>query len=535
MKKAFSLLSALVITATAFAGCSSQKVNVMTLKSDDMKSTVTANGYIQSSQEKNVYTSLNYTIEELTVEVGDVVKKGDVLCRLDTHNLETQILAKKTALDSNVTNSGYTLSQGDKDYIKMSTELENGTYQPIVLAERAVDYAKESLEIAQKNYDNKVKDIESNSDTSLKTMKNSLSNLSSQIKIKDELFNDLMIEHGGVCREEYRNFLTARHIYNLDRTDANRKEYDDTIIEMNKMSVVTADIKKSWESIYADYYAEDNALIEYENLLSITDDTIDALKDALDNAQMLYDSSVTDLELAKRDSADALDKMKAALDNTKAITDFSAEQKVIADLEKDLEDCTITAVTSGTITAVYAKEGNTSGGVMFVIEDTENLEVLAKFKEYDIAGIEVGMSAVVKADATGSTEYEGVVTKIAPTAVKDSTSTDTEFEVDVAVSAKDTKLLIGMKAKAEVLLDENSNAFAVPYSAIRYDDDDAYIFVADGSGNTRTVKKIYVSTGMDNDTSIEIYGTDVKEGLCVITDSDERIAEGQKITPVTAE
>ncbi len=250
---------------------------------------------------------------------------------------------------------------------------------------------------------------------------------------------------------------------------------------------------------------------------------------------MLYDSSVTDLELAKRDSADALDKMKAALDNTKAITDFSAEQKVIADLEKDLEDCTITAVTSGTITAVYAKEGNTSGGVMFVIEDTENLEVLAKFKEYDIAGIEVGMSAVVKADATGSTEYEGVVTKIAPTAVKDSTSTDTEFEVDVAVSAKDTKLLIGMKAKAEVLLDENSNAFAVPYSAIRYDDDDAYIFVADGSGNTRTVKKIYVSTGMDNDTSIEIYGTDVKEGLCVITDSDERIAEGQKIAPVTAE
>lgn len=532
--KFFGISIAATLMATALCGCSEQKVNVVELKSENLSSTVKADGYIQSSEEKNIYTSLNYTIKEVNVEVGDVVRAGDVLCTLDTKMLETAIISAKTALNSGMTNSDHNITQAEKDYMKMATEIENGTYQPIVLAERNVEYAEDALEIAKKNYNNKLEDIEKNNDSALKTMKTNLTNIASQIKIKDEILDNAFYyaPYGDFYRKEYKDFLLARRRYNADRNDATRKEYDDAIIDMNTMAMGNKDINSAWQAIYADYVTEDNLLIEYENLLSMTDDSVDALKDALDNAQLTYDSAVTDLEITIRDSEKALEDMKDALDNSKAVTDFSAEQKQLADLEKDLADCTITAEIDGTVTAVYAKEGNISGGVMFVIEDTENLEVLAKFKEYDIAGIEVGMPATVKADATGSTEYEGIVTRIAPTAIKNNTSTDTEFEVEIAVSGKDTKLLIGMQAEAEVTLAEKAGAFSVPYSSVRYEDDKAFVLVAENTGDGYTTKKVFVSTGIDGDTEIEIYGTEIKDGLYIITDSDESITDGLSVKPV---
>lgn len=534
MKKTICTIISLTLAASILCGCSSDKVNVVELRTDNLRSSVKADGYIRSSEETNIYTSLNYTISEVNVEVGDLVKEGDILCTLDTGMLETAIISAKTALDSSITNSDHNLSQAEKDYLKMAGEIKNGTYQPIVLAERNVEYAKNALDIAQKNYDNKVSDIESGNDSAIKTVKTNLTNISAQIKLKKQLFDENVFgtTYGGFYLAKYNKFVKARDNYNSDRNETTRAKYDEAALDMSEFAAEDEYVYSLWQGMYADCVTEDNLLIEYENLLSATDDAIDSLKDALENAQLTYDSAVTDLEITIRNSEKALSDMKSALDNSKAITDFSAEQKKLEDLEKDLEDCTIKTDVTGTVTAVYAKEGNISGGIMFVIEDTENLEVLAKFKEYDIAGIETGMPVIVKADATGSKEYEGVVTKIAPTAVKNNTSTDTEFEVEIAVSAKDTKLLIGMQAEAEVLITEKASAYTVPYDSVRYDDDKAFVLVAEKNGNGYTAKKVYVSTGIEGDTEIEIYGTDITDGLYVITDSDEGITDGMSVKPV---
>jgi len=48
-------------------------------------------GVAQSSETTNIYSTLNYPVKEIFVEVGDMVEAGDVIAVLDTANLENDI------------------------------------------------------------------------------------------------------------------------------------------------------------------------------------------------------------------------------------------------------------------------------------------------------------------------------------------------------------------------------------------------------------------------------------------------------------
>lgn len=524
-----------LIFAAAFmlSGCSAGgTVETVTLGESSLKNTVSSTGYIQSTDETNVYSTLAYTIKNVNVEVGDKISAGEVLCELDTALLEAQITSAKTALNSSSTSTDYALSQGEKDYLKMKNELESGTYQPLVLAERSVEYAEEALKIAQKAYDDKVNELADGSDLTIKAKSSALQLAQSTVDINFNTFKEVYSStvYDEYVAKKYSEVERTRRVYLKNRSDENRGYYDEAVNNLNEMVSVNKDISAAWQTLYASIVSCDAAQLDYEMTLAASDDMVESLQDALTNAQMNYDGAVRDLESAKTEANKALEDLRKKLDNDIAVTDFSAQVKNLENLEKDLEDCTVKAETDGTVTAVYAKEGDSGAGILFVIENTDDLEVLAKFKEYDIASLDVGMPVIVKTDATGSEEYEGVITKIAPTAVKGGTGADTEFEVNIGVKSEGTKLKIGMKAKVEVVIEEKNSIYSVPIDAVRYDEDDeAYIFIAIQDGKDYTVKKIGVSTGMLTDTEIEIYGSELTSGMTVIADDSETITAGSSV------
>jgi multidrug resistance efflux pump len=120
-------------------------------------------------------------------------------------------------------------------------------------------------------------------------------------------------------------------------------------------------------------------------------------------------------------------------------------------LERQLEEATIKAPISGTVTAVIAKEGAVGAGLLFVIEDTENLRITTRFREYDIARVETGMEVAITSDATGSAVYTGVISRINPAAVI--SASVVEFEVEVVVTSHDTGLRIGTNTRINIILD----------------------------------------------------------------------------------
>ena len=115
-----------------------------------------------------------------------------------------------------------------------------------------------------------------------------------------------------------------------------------------------------------------------------------------------------------------------------------------------LERSIIRSPIDGTVTAVVAREGSAGMGLLFVVEDTDNLRVMTSFRESDLSLVETGMEVTITSDATGNAEYAGVINRIHPTAT--AIASVAEFEAEVLVTSEDTSLRIGTSARLDIIL-----------------------------------------------------------------------------------
>ena len=206
------------------------------------------------------------------------------------------------------------------------------------------------------------------------------------------------------------------------------------------------------------------------------------------------------------------------LQNTQKSAVMNSQSINIQKLQKQLSDARITAPQSGVVTAVYAKEGTPSNGLLFVIEDIENLKVVTTIKEYDIGNVHEGMPVTIKSDSTGNEEYKGILSKVNPTAAKN-TSGETnsisgiEFEAEIKIVSAQTDLKIGMETRLDIELERKDNVYSVPFDAVKTTAaGESTIFIAEGN----TARQIVVTTGMETDFYIEISGNDLKDGMKAI-------------------
>ncbi len=70
-------------------------IRTTTLTKGTLEDSISATGTVESAETSSVTTSLNYTIKSINVSVGDEVSKGDIICVLDSSELETQIEKEK--------------------------------------------------------------------------------------------------------------------------------------------------------------------------------------------------------------------------------------------------------------------------------------------------------------------------------------------------------------------------------------------------------------------------------------------------------
>ena len=118
-------------------------------------------------------------------------------------------------------------------------------------------------------------------------------------------------------------------------------------------------------------------------------------------ARLKYNDALENKEAIERAATRRLVELKNAIDMNSISADMTEEQLSLEKLQKSLSDSTVKSPISGTITAVYALEGMPGNGLLFVIEDTEQLVVKTSVREYDVAALREGMSAIIKSDATG--------------------------------------------------------------------------------------------------------------------------------------
>ncbi|MDO9535371.1 MAG: efflux RND transporter periplasmic adaptor subunit [Bacillota bacterium] len=226
-------------------------------------------------------------------------------------------------------------------------------------------------------------------------------------------------------------------------------------------------------------------------------------------------------------SAEAYDKALSSLDATKNRVEQENNTQRIAlqKLEKNLADSIIKAPLDGMVTAVNAKVGASGNGLLFVIEDTENLIITTYVKEYDIGQVQQGQMVTIRSDATGNSVFRGKIIKIAPTSAKSATgetivSSTVEFETQIAVLDHGAGLKIGMNTRLNIILEERADLYVVPYDAVTVNaDGQSIVYVITEEQEKQIVKELVVETGMETDFYTEVSGEGLSDGVMVVNDA----------------
>lgn len=414
-------------------------VKYTTLEKTNIATSISSSGAIKSGDSTNIYSNLEYNVASINVEVGDVVKKGDVLATIDTATLEEEIAEAQQTLTANQAKNQASLAQAQKNYDNATYLYDNNLNTTIVSAETTLNKDKLALDESKKTY-------------------------------------------------EYKNEMLK-----------NGSESQDNV---------------------------NQAQISYEN------------------AQKACNQDEISLEAAKLSAQKEIENYKAALDSAQAVVNDKTAELALQDKKKKLQDAQVVATVDGTVTNVNAVVGIQASGALFVIQDLSNLIVNASVDETNVANVKAGQRAEITTDASGSDIIAGQVVSVEPVSstasastsstssssgsssktstttstTSNSTSSDVSFTVKVQLTGQNDKVKVGMNSVVNIITDEKSDIYSVPYAAVINNNGQSEVYAAEKQGGQYVVKEIPVTKGIESAANVEIEGTDLSDGMIILSD-----------------
>lgn len=525
-----ALIAAVLILAVAVAGLwyfrmrrpalpaaaqGGSYVRTVTLQKGNLDDSISASGTVESSDVSNVTTDLKYTVKTVNVQVGDMVEAGDVICTLDTESLEKSIEKAKEALADS-------MAQAEKTYQKAQESLAEAQTKTSE-AKTDMDEAQSAKDDAWSAYDSacsKVSSFQTEADDAAAQQENALSALNDAMAVtaqKQTAYNDAY----GAWKTESDRQLAAD--YEPAEGDAEKlaglqTAMDNAQAQLDAANEAQTKAQESYDQTSLQAQEKQKALSDAQSTVGLTglQTAYQQAQAAYEQAQTAYDQAVKNQETAQETCDDALESYNK-----------SGESDELADLQEQLEQCTLTAETSGKVTAVNATVGSMIEGAAATIQNTESLKVAITIPEYDIESVKVGMTARITSDVTDK-EVNGTLSQISPTATGGGSSSSS-FAAEVTVDDADSGLLIGTNAKVEIILSTTEDVFTVPLDAIGENEaGESVIYVQTGEENGEPVfEEMAVTVGEENDYYAQISGAELEEGLVVraSADTDEATEE----------
>ncbi len=465
---------------------------ISTLELTDFAETIEADGTVECSDPHYVYSSLTLPVTEIFVHEGDKVSAGDLLCTLDTKDMEDQIAVQQAVMAQTQRNANTNVSVATRQYNTYVEGLNNGTDSNLVAAMAKAEQAREACEAAQKRYADYKESLNLGMDPTLAEADQAVKSAATAIQQAQSLQYEM----------EDKDYVT----------EIQKEQAED--------SVDSANLAYAQAVQRREYLARQSDL----QLANYAKDVDDAMNNYL-SAVAIYQATVRDLDNAKQASSDAI--RQAVLTG-----DVSVAELQLAQMENKLTDAQIVSEYAGTVTAVNIEVGENSTGVLFVIEDTKDLVLTARVPEKDINNIAKDMQVEVTPKADNSDSYQGSIGRIADSAGKnasgrtDTSGEDAEYKVTINIAEPNDKIRIGMNAEAEFTVYSKESCLVVPNKAIYTDaDGKSSVLIVSGEntdekGNTSvTVKKVEVTVVYEGKSTSVVEGAAISEGTRYLTDA----------------
>jgi multidrug efflux pump subunit AcrA (membrane-fusion protein) len=411
--KIFRILAAMLVLgalAAALAGCNSTpketavQNQTATVTRGDITLDITAGGNLELSTTEDLTFDLFYkkgTVDEVTVAVGDSVKKEQVLATIDNSEWQDQIKALADAqltAQSLVTTKERALNTAERQVTTKEQTLAEAEHQ-VTVKTLALRQAQIDLDTAQYNLDN-IKEVKEQQDN-IDYYNGQLDFI--DLKIMESLSPSADPRDIQFWTNEKKRVQT---LLTKAQTELNAILTGKSLNITTGVAIEVAKKQLAIETAQMNLETATRAIADAETAVDNTQQDLGYAQTDVKNAQ-------TDLEDAKQNAADAQD----SLDKAKA-----ASPEIIAPFD-------------GFVTKVNVAGGGevTSGTVVVQIADPNKFKSEIFVSEMDILNVKIGVDATVTADAIPDVSFPAKVTKISPTATI--TSSVVNYPVTVEIQS----------------------------------------------------------------------------------------------------
>ncbi len=504
------------VLMSACSGLGADNSATATAARGTIDQTIEATGTIAASSEAKLSFQQGGIIRSVSVNIGDAVKKGDVLAELDTTDLELsmgQAEAQLAQSQNNVRNAQQAIIVAQANYSRTVQGTRAGDLKAAeaALTSAKANYAKvtkgqgsdaaaakAAVDATQANLD---KLRAGPTDEDLASVKAQLQNAEAALKLAQSAYDRAYGQNPAAigAHPAALELERATNNYTLAKSNFDKvaKGYDDAAIRAAEQQLASA------KANLARYYGATEAANRTAAQQQI--ESAEASLDRLKEPARDYDIAQVSAQV---------EQARIALDNAK--TTVKLNEISLAQAQRRLAQAVLRAPFDGVVGSVTVREGESVSVAgaptsAFVIADTGGYHMDVTVDELDVSNLRTGQTANISVDALPGTTVRGKVERISSTGTK--INGVVNYNVRVALDGANDALKNGMSATAHIVLERKDNALLVPANAVRQDSATGKAFVT--VRNNNQAQEIEVKVGLRNAASIEIVNG-VAEGAIIV-------------------
>jgi HlyD family secretion protein len=516
----------------------------------DLQQTVSATSVIQPFTVVDIKSRAGGEILTLAVDVGDRVRKGQLIARIDPTDSQTafdQASADVASAKARITQAEQTrtlqsqtavisIAQAEAQVRSSEAQVraaqarllqakDQSDAQPI-LTNVAIEQAKADLETAEKQY------IQLTKGTDPQTRQEAKTNLeSAQASLQTAEAN---LKNAKLNWERQKQLLKKGFVAQsvVDTAEA-------------QVTASQSQVDSAKAQVKAAATRAETVGVGQEAAIAVAQARVNQAKQALKSAEAnrvqisLRQQDVKNAEAALAQARASLAQATANLDAARAnrlqvdirANDVETAKASIARAEAQLRNTTIVlnqttirAPSDGVVLQKYVEQGTiiasatgfSSGGGQSIVQigDLSRVYVDAQVDETDISQVRVGQTVKIEFDAVPDQPFEGVVQRIEPRGVTDNNITTVKARIEL--KSPTPALRPGLNGECEFLIAEKKNVLVIPSRAVRNDKGKKFVQILVGDEKNPKVETREVKIGMETMEAVEVL-SGVKEGEKIVT------------------
>ena len=429
-----------------------------------------------------VKSNVSGEIEQLLIEEGDYVEKGQELLRLD----DEQVSERRKQAQANLGSSRASLEQA-RSQTFLTEKRQSSDIQQLKNTVKSAEASLASVEAtATQQLSSAQTDIERSRNMleqdriALSQAKITLQQADIQLEQNQANESSAKIEFDNVTAEYERqkDLYTKKYVSKKSLEDAELRLSQVKSSYQTAQKNVTSQTK-SIESQKRNIEARDRAIANRQATIRLQEQNLGTIKTS---QEANTKRSKADLESAKIRLQQALETVEQETSvsinsEIQAQSGLLRAESTLQSIDDELGWTVVKAPLSGRVTRLAFEEGEivmgsrsgygSQGPAILVISDLSKMVVKTRINEAEISKVALGQQAEITIDAYPNLLFSGEVTEIAPSAnTGQGSSGVVAFEVVIEIATSEYELLPGMSANVDIIVFDEVSVLQLPIEAV---------------------------------------------------------------------